>query len=170
MLKKIALLLMVILPMGVFAQTMKFGHMNSTEVITAMPDYTKAMDELRALQKKYTDDLQRTNEEFTKKYQELQLAVQKDSLPQNILERRQKELEDMAQRQQQYQQEAQQAMEKAENDKMMPIYQKLDNAIKAVGAAENAIYIFDIARTAIPYIGTQSVDLTAKVKTQLGIK
>ena len=53
---------------------------------------------------------------------------------------------------------------------MAPIYKKLDEAIQAVGKAEGVIYIFDLARTSIPYIGTESIDLTAKVKTQLGIK
>ena len=47
---------------------------------------------------------------------------------------------------------------------------ELDDAIKAVGAAEGVIYIFDLARTPIPYVGAQSIDLTAKVKAQLGIK
>ena len=30
---------------------------------------------------------------------------------------------------------------------MAPVYKKLDDAIKAVGAAEGVIYIFDMART-----------------------
>ena len=108
--------------------------------------------------------------EFSKKYQEFQQAIAKDSLPQNIAERRQKELQDMAERQQQFQQEAEQGMQKAQQEKMTPIYKKLDDAIKAVGAAEGVIYIFDLARTPIPYVGAQSIDLTAKVKAQLGIK
>jgi len=96
---------------------------------------------------------------------------QKDSLPTVIAERRQKELEDMMQRQEQFQAKAQQDMEKANNDLMAPVYKKLDDAIKAVGAAEGVIYIFDMARTPIPYINeNQSINLTPKVKTQLGIK
>lgn len=52
MLKKIALLIMLVLPMGVFAQsTLKFGHMNSTDIIPTMPEYTKAISELQALEK-----------------------------------------------------------------------------------------------------------------------
>lgn len=43
-------------------------------------------------------------------------------------------------------------------------------AIQAVGKAEGVVYIFDLARTPIPFVGAQSVDVTAKVKTQLGIK
>ena len=58
----------------------------------------------------------------------------------------------MMQRQEQFQQEAQQQMQKAQADAMAPIYKKLDDAIKAVGAAEGVIYIFDLARTPIPYV------------------
>ena len=171
MLKKIALLIMLVLPMGVFAQsTLKFGHMTSTEIIPTMPEYTKALSELQALEKNYTDEIQRTQEEFSKKYQEFQQAIAKDSLPQNIAERRQKELQDMAERQQQFQQEAEQGMQKAQQEKMTPIYKKLAAAAEACGAAEGVIYIFDLARTPIPYVGAQSIDLTAKVKAQLGIK
>ena len=48
---------------------------------------------------------------------------------------------------------------------------ELDDAIKAVGAAEGVIYIFDLARTSIPYVNeSQSINLTSKVKANLGIK
>ena len=92
MLKKIALLMMLILPMGVFAQNLKFGHINAMEIVSAMPEYTKAQSELQALNKQLGQDLQRSQEEFSKKYQEF--MQQKDSLPAVIAERRQKELED----------------------------------------------------------------------------
>ena len=163
MLKKIALLVvMFALPLGAMAQT-KFAHMNSQEVIITMPEYTKAQADLDAMSKEYQTEMQRTQEEFNKKYQEF--LAQADSLP-----RRQKELQDMAQRQEQFQQEAYQSMQKAQQDAMTPIYKKLDEAIQAVGKAEGVVYIFDLARTPIPYVGTQSIDVTAKVKTQLGIK
>ena len=171
MLKKIALVMLLALPMGVFAQNLKFGHINAQEIITVMPEFTKAQNDIQTLEKQLTAELQRTQEEFNKKYQEFQQAIAKDSLPPNIAERRQKELQDMMQRQEQFQQDAQQQMAKAQNDAMAPIYQKLDNAIKAVGAAEGVIYIFDLARTSIPYVNeSQSINLTSKVKANLGIK
>ena len=114
--------------MGVFAQNLKFGHINAMEIVSAMPEYTKAQSELQALNKQLGQDLQRTQEEFNKKYQEF--MQQKDSLPTVIAERRQKELEDMMQRQEQFQAKAQQDMEKANNDLMAPVYKKLDDAIK----------------------------------------
>lgn len=157
--------------MGVFAQNLKFGHINAQEIITVMPEFTKAQNDIQTLEKQLTAELQRTQEEFNKKYQEFQQAIAKDSLPANIAERRQKELQDMMQRQEQFQQEAQQQMQKAQADAMAPIYKKLDDAIKAVGAAEGVIYIFDLARTPVAYVNeSQSINLTPKVKTQLGIK
>ena len=167
MLKKIALLVIVFaLPLGMMAQ--KFAHMNSQEVITLMPEYTKAQADLETMSKQYSEEMQRSQAEFQKKVQEFQ--AQADSLPKNIAERRQKELQDMAERQEQFQQEAYQNIQKAQQEALVPIYKKLDEAIQAVGKAEAVIYIFDMARTPIPYIGSESVDVTAKVKAQLGIK
>lgn len=62
--------MMLILPMGVFAQNLKFGHINAMEIVSAMPEYTKAQSELQALNKQLGQDLQRSQEEFSKKYQE----------------------------------------------------------------------------------------------------
>ena len=168
MLKKIALIAaLFILPLAAGAQA-KFAHMNSQEVMTAMPEFAAAQTKLDNMAKEYQSEMQRSEEEFNKKYQEV--LTQQDSLPQNIAERRQKELNDMYQRQMEFQQEAQQSMEKARQDELTPIMQKLDAAIQAVGQADGYIYIFDLARTPIVYVGKESVDVTAKVKTQLGIK
>ena len=167
MLKKIALLVVLFaLPLGAMAQ--KFAHMNSQEVIVVMPEYTKAQADLDAMSKKYQQEMERTQLEFNKKLQQFQ--QQADSLPRNIAERRQKELQEMAQRQEEFQQEAYQSMQKAQQEALAPIYKKLDDAIQAVGKAEGVVYIFDLARTPIPYVGAESVDVTTKVKTQLGIK
>ena len=70
MLKKIALVVvMFILPLGVMAQS-KFGHINSSEIISAMPEYTKAQSDLDVLGKQYQDEMKRTQDELNKKYQE----------------------------------------------------------------------------------------------------
>ena len=168
MMKKIALIAaLFILPLGLMAQN-KFAHMNSQEVITLMPEFTKAQSDLEALSKQYQEEMKRTQDELNRKYQEL--LQQQDSLPQNILERRQKEVQDMAQRLEQFQQESYRTMDQKQQEAMLPIYQKLDQAVQAVGKAEGVIYIFDIARTPIAYIGASSIDVTAKVKAQLGIK
>lgn len=170
MLKKIALVIMLVIPMGVFAQTVKFGHVYAQEILVLLPDYTKAVSDVQALEKKYGEEMQRTSEEFNKKLQEFQQASQEGTLPANIQERRQKELQDMAERSEQFQQEAYQQLQKTQQELMAPILKKIDDAIKAVGEAENMVYIFDLSRTAIPFVNDKvSVDVTAKVKAKLGI-
>jgi len=170
MLKKIALVLLFALPVGAFAQTFKFGHMKFSEIVTVMPEYIKAQTELQALQKQYTNEIKRTSDEFNKKYAEFVAA--KDTLPQNISERRQKELQDMAQRGQEYEQEAQTQLQKAQEEKTTPIFKKLEDAIKAVGEAEGYTYIFDVSnKTTIPFVNEKtSIDVTPAIKTKLGIK
>ena len=168
MLKRIAFAIALFaLPLvGTMAQ-LKFGHVNSQEVIIAMPEFTKAQSDLEALAKQYQTELDNGEAEWNKKYQEF--IQQQDSLPKNIAERRQKEIQDMYQRQQEFQQQASQAMQQAQEEALTPIYKKVSEAITAVGDAEGVIYIFDLARTSIPYVGSQSIDLTDKVKAKLGI-
>lgn len=169
MLKKIVLAVALIaLPaLGAMAQQ-KFAHLNAQAVIVEMAEYKKAVSDIEAMQKNYQDELQRTQEEFNKKYQEY--VAQADSLPRNIAERRQKELQDMAQRQEQFQQEASQSLQQAQQEAMNPIIEKVQKAVEEIGQADGYIYIFDLSSTSIPFVGTQSVDVTDKVKAKVGVK
>ena len=167
MLKKFALLLLLILPMSVFAQ--KFGHVKTADIITVMPEFTKAQTDIQAMQKQYEDEMKPAGDELTKKYTEYQ--QEQANLPKNIQERRQKELQELQEKGMQFQQDAQQQLQKAYAEMMKPIYKKLEDAIKAVGQEGGYIYIFDLNRTDIPYINeSQSTDVTATVKSKLGIK
>ena len=88
MLKRIALLLLLVAPMSLFAQ--KFAHFKSMDIIPVMPEYAKAQTDIQALQKQYEDEIKRASDEFSKKFAEYQ--QEQKTLPQNIQERRQKEL------------------------------------------------------------------------------
>ena len=166
MLKKIALVLLLIAPMSLFAQ--KFAHFKSMDIIPVMPEYAKAQTDIQALQKQYEDEIKRSADEFNKKFAEYQQEQQ--TLPQNIQERRQKELQEMQEKGMQFQQEAQQQLQKAYTDMMDPIYKKLEDAVKAIGAAGGYTYVFDLNRTDIPYIDENvSKDVTNDIKTKLGI-
>ena len=167
MLKKIALLLLLIAPMSVFAQ--KFGHIKSADVLTVMPEFTKAQTDIQAMQKQYEDEMKRATDELTKKYTEYQ--QEQANLPKNIQERRQKELQELQEKGMQFQQDAQQQLQKSYADMMEPIYKKIEDAIKAVGQEGGYTYIQYLNRTEIPYVNeAQSTDVTAAVKAKVGIK
>ena len=160
MLKKIALLLLLIVPMSVFAQ--KFGHLKSADVLTVMPEFTKAQTDIQAMQKQYEDEMKRATDELTKKYTEYQ--QEQANLPKNIQERRQKELQELNEKGMQFQADAQQQLQKAYAEMMEPIYKKIDDAIKAVGQEGGYVYIFDLNRTDIPFVNESlSTDVTPAV-------
>ena len=84
MLKKIALLLLLIAPMSVFAQ--KFGTLPLMDIIQVMPEFAKAQTDIQAMQKQYEAEIKSASDEFSKKFAEYQ--KEQSTLPQNIQERR----------------------------------------------------------------------------------
>ena len=146
----------------------KFGHINSQEIIQLMPEYTKAKSEIDALQAQYEADLKSMNDELQKKAEDFD--KNQATLPDNVKQRRQQELQDMYAKIQQSYQDNQQALQKASAEKMQAITNKVLDAIKAVGQEGSYVYIMEMG-AGIPYISTTlSTDVTAQVKTQLGLK
>ena len=145
----------------------KFGHVNSQEVIQAMPEFAKARTDIENLTKQYEADLKSMQDELQKKAE----AFDKEqaTLPENIKQRRQQERQDMYAKIQQSYQDNQQALAKEQQDRMQAITAKVIEAIKAVGQAGNYVYIMDMG-SGIPYISTTlSTDVTADVKKKLGL-
>ena len=150
------------------ANAQKFGHVNSQEIIQAMPEFAKARTEIEALTKQYEADLKSMQEELQKKSE----AYDKEqaTLPANIKQRREQELQDMYQKIQQSYQDNQQALAKEQQDRMQVITTKVLDAIKQVGTAGNYVSIMDLT-SGIPYISTTlSTDVTAEVKKKLGLQ
>ena len=167
MLKKIALLLLLIAPMSVFAQ--KFGHINSQEILSVMPEYKKAQTDISTMEQQYKDEIQRAMDDLNKKYAAFQ--EEQANLPQNIKDRRMKELQEWQEKGMQFQQDASQQLQQSWMEMLQPIAQKIDDAIKAVGQEGGYVYIFDLSSTNIPYVSTTlSTDVTTAVKGKLGLQ
>ena len=167
MLKRFILMALIAIPMGAFAQQ-KFGHVNPAAIMQAMPEYTTAQSELKDLQTQFEGEMKIMQDELQKKGEEYE--KQKDTLPANIKERREKELQELYTRLQQYAQESNQNLQKASQDKLDAISQKMEKAIKEVGVAGGYVYILDITN-GVPYVSeTLSTDVTEAVKAKLGIK
>ena len=145
----------------------KFGHVNTQEIIQAMPEYEKAMKEIDTLQQQYEADLKSMQDELQKKGEAFDR--EQATLPENIKQRRQQELQDMYAKIQQSFQDNQKALQKAYQEKTQAVQAKVLDAIKSVGQTEGFIYIME--NGSLPYISTNlSTDVTAKVKSKLGLK
>jgi outer membrane protein len=165
--KKLLLAIMMLLPMAAMAQA-KFGHVKTQEIMQAMPEYNTAKTEIEALTKQYEADLQSMQQEFQKKYEDYQKNGA--TLPDNIKQRREQELQDMDQKIRQSYQDNQQALAQAQQEKLQAITTKILDAIKQVGESGGYVYIMEMG-AGIPYISTTlSDDLTAQVKAKLGLK
>ena len=146
----------------------KFGHVNTQEIIQAMPEFAAARADIEKLTQQYEADLKSMQDELQKKAD----AFEKEqaTLPENIKTRRNQELQDLYQRIQQTYQDNQQALGKAQSEKMQDITTKVLDAIKTVGQEGGYVYVMDMS-AGIPYISTTlSTDVTAQVKTKLGLK
>lgn len=164
--KKIFVLLMLIVPMGMFAQ--KFGYVNSAEIMQVMPEFEKAQKELKDLEKMYTDEFNSMRTELEKKGTEFE-KLQQDSVPENILKRRYEELMQLDERLRQYGQEVSANLQQAEQEKLITIQKTLRDALEVVGSEGGFVCIFDIA-SGIPYISKSLCeDVTMKVRAKLGI-
>lgn len=166
--KKIVIMaLMAVMPFGTFAQ--KFGHFNSDDIIMVMNEYKSAQTELEDLKKQYSDELNYMDTEYGKKYEDYE--KNRETLPDNIRERREQELIDSQQKMREYYERCQMELEQKSAELMNAINTKLQKAVQAVGEEGSYVCIFNMAGGAVPFVSsTLTTDVTEEIKSKLGIK
>lgn len=166
MIKKLFLALMLLMPMSVFAQ--KFGVIKAQEVMESMPEFTDMKTKIEAASKTYEDEFAKLQAEAQKKAEELQTLDKDTSTPDAIKERRFQELQELGQKIDQFRQTAQQDLQRQQAQLIQPIQEKVMKAIQTVGTEGGYTLIFDSMEPL--FTGATVEDVTAKVKTALGIK
>ena len=162
--KKIIIAMLLIAPMALSAQ--KFGHINTQELFTQMPEVAQIKLKMDTIQGQYESQLASMQEEIQKKMQDYQ--AQEATMADAVKQIRQQELQEMNQRIQLFYQTAEQDIQKKQQELLTPVHEKMSKAIKAVGERENYTYIFD--SQAMVHIGADAIDVTPAVKKELGIK
>ena len=157
-------------PQQVVIQPQHFGYLSYNDVLRAMPEYTQAMKSLEELKKTYDQEMTRAEQDFSKKFAEY-IDGQK-SFPENIMLKRQKELQQLMEQSMQFKKEAQELLTKAEAELMEPVDARLKEAIAIVGKSRNYAYVLNTDANAYPYIseGGEAENCTDAVLNQLGIK
>ena len=162
--KKIILILAMVLPMLVNAQ--KIGHVNSQELLAAMPELKGMQAKLDTLAGQYETQFANMQEEFNKKVAEFQ--QQQSTMTAGVRDFRQQEIVEMEQRIQLFYQTAQKDIQAKQQEYLIPIQNRMLEAIKKVGAAQGCTYVMDAV--AMLYIAPDALDLMPAVKAELGIK
>ncbi len=143
------------------------GYVNSQELLSVMPEMSKADSDLKTFAKQYQDQLESMGKEFEKKGSEYQ-ATEK-SMSDAVRTVKQKELQDLEARIHDFQQTAQDKITKKKEELYRPILDKADKAIKAVAKEKGYDYIFDASGGTLLY-ANDSDNILPLVKAKLGIK
>lgn len=169
MLKKLVFAAICLMPMAAFAQGFKFGNVNTAEIFDAMPEKAQVQKELEDMQAMYEAELTKMGDEYQKKVSDF-LAAQ-DSLPKNISEARAQEIDQLQQRIQNFREMAARQLQQNQQEKLAPIFEKINKAISSVGQKNGFTYIFDLSANNILYFSpAQCENVLPLVKAELGIK
>lgn len=169
MLRKIAICILSVVSLGLSAQTateLKFGHVNSQELMMDMPQMKEAQTQLEAMAKQYEDELAKMNGEYEKKVTEFQAMKDVDE---GIKKTRITEIQSLEQRITLVKQTAQEQIQKKQEALVAPVIDIVKKAIKEVGDEQGYIYIFDLSVPATVYQSPKSVDITPILKKKLNI-
>jgi outer membrane protein len=151
------------------SQNLKFGHINSDELIQAMPEFDSATAKLEKFRKELVNALELMTVELNNKND----AYSKESknLTDIVKQTKEQELIDLNRRIQEFQQNAQEQLQNKQVELFQPIYSKVDKAIKEVGKENGFLYVFDVAKGSLLYFDeTKSTNVTALTKAKLGLK
>jgi outer membrane protein len=152
-----------------FAQTtLKIGHINSQELVLAMPENDTAQVKIEKAAKSFEDQLQEMQKEFERKYKDL--MSQRESLSELVRQTKADELQGIEQRIQQFQQNAEQDLQKQRANLYQPIFEKANKAISAVAKENGFTYILDLAQGGVIYYDEASTNILPLVKQKMGLK
>lgn len=152
---------------NLMAQSMKFGHINSSELIQAMPQTKQADSALKVYGGSLDSQLKGMTAEYQNKLQIYQ--GKRDSLPDAIRKTKEKELEDLGNRIQDFQQTAQESIQKKKEELYGPVLKKAEVAIKDIAKEKGYAYIFDTSLGTVLY-AQDSDNMMSMVKAKLGLK
>lgn len=143
----------------------KVAHINTQELVAAMPETKAARAELEKLGKTYEADIQAMGTEYQNKVK--QYDAEAATQTQETNQKRVQEVAEMEQNIRQYQAQAQQDMQKKELELLKPITEKAKAAILKVARAQGFQYVLDSAPGG-GVIMAEGKDLMADVKAELG--
>jgi len=173
-LKAIAIVAVFFCTIGAVSAQQKMAHVNSGEVLQAMPEVKTADESFEAFRKTKLGELEAVDKErqakiatFQEKYKTL--TEENQEVLGKELEGLNQEIQTIEQRINELDQKAQQELAQKREELYKPILAKAQTAIAAVAKEQGVAYVFDTQNQALVYF-EGGEDITALVKTKLGIQ
>lgn len=142
--------------------TIKYGTIHYDSLLVSLPQYAQVQQRMEELQKKYEAETTYNEQNFKRLFAEF-LQGQKD-FPQNILLKRQRDLQEQMEKAIAFRKDADALLRTAEADMMRPLRQMLDELIRNVGLERGYEVIINldtpsysflhpaVAEDAMPYV------------------
>lgn len=141
------------------------AHINTSELVQAMPDMKIAQAELEKMAKSYQTDIQSMGTEYQNKVKQYEAEASAQTQEENT--KRMQEVAAMESSIRQYQATAQQKLAEKEAELLEPIYKKAQDAITKVAKAQGIKYVLDSTKGQGVLLA-DGTDLMAAVKQELG--
>lgn len=167
--KKLKIALLAVLTLGVlsFAQAQtKIAHIDSNELIEAMPEFQDAKSQMNKLQNSYRSQLEDMYKELEEKSQRYEAEAASQTNEEN--ERRMQEFQDSQERIMAFQQNAQREIENKQEELLKPLLERAKNAIERVAKTKGYEYVLDSTEGG-NVIVADGYNLLPDVKKELGI-
>ncbi len=151
------------------AVAQKIGHINSNELLLAMPERATIETEIQNHAKQLETQLLAMQRELETKYQDFQA---KEALMTEIVrEDKIKELTSLEKRLNEFQEKAQADLQKKEQELTEPLINKAKSAIDKVAKENGYTYVLDSGIGFMLYIDeTTADDIMSLVKKELGLQ
>jgi outer membrane protein len=143
----------------------KVAHINTTELVTSMPQMKTAQAEIEKLGKTYEADIQAMVNDYQTKMKQYEAEAGTKTQEENT--KRVSEVQAMEGRIREYQGQVQKDLQQKEVDLLKPITEKAKAAILKVAKAQGFQYVLDSAQGG-GVIMADGKDLLADVKKELG--
>ena len=152
--------------MTAIVQKPYFGYLSYDSVMRAMPEYASAMSSYESLKTTYDNEMKRSEQDFNKQFKEY-VDGQK-SFPENIMLKRQKELQQLMDQSLQFKNEAEQLLTQAKAELMAPVYERLQQVIEAIGVERGYDFILNTDNHATPFVNkSQGEDINGVAISRL---
>jgi outer membrane protein len=168
MLRKTILLIICILSINAFAQEAKFGHINSIEILSMMPEKANIEKSISELNNQWNNELTKLRDEYYVKIKAYQDKLK--TMPESIKAARQSEIAELEKRITSLQKTANEDLQKKQQDLFAPVVEKVKKAIYDVGIENDLLYVFDTSTQGIIFQSPKSNDITTMVKAKLNLK
>ena len=152
---------------AVAQKNIKLGHINSNALMQIMPGRDSAQTVLQAEVQELEATLKSMQGEMEKRYSEY--MENQSGWTELIRNTKQREIQDMGARIQEFQENAQKQLQQREEELLKPIIDRAKKAISDVAAEGGYTYILDSGTAAVLY-SQDSDDIMPLVKKKLGLK